>query len=247
MIILLLAAAVASARRDDQNYQEEKPSIYLVSVHGDPLAAALRRRAHGNVTWHREEKRRSAQFHDRLLRRAMDSNTPPPCRKLYSFHNAVTGFAVHATSSLAERLRAAPEVAAVEEDVGTRLMTTYTPRLLGLPDGVWRRQDGGLDGERVVVGVVDSGVDPGHPSFAYVPRAGINASGEACSVGPMFPRGSCNGKIVLARYFAAGAAAVLPLNASRDLSPFDAQGHGRCATSASRSIELILIPSTPKL
>ncbi|TVU07442.1 hypothetical protein EJB05_47497, partial [Eragrostis curvula] len=42
----------------------------------------------------------------------------------------------------------------------------------------------------------------------------------------MFPTGSRNGKIVTARYFAAGAAAVLRLNASRDLSPFDAEGHG---------------------
>ncbi|KAL6653043.1 hypothetical protein ACP70R_011968 [Stipagrostis hirtigluma subsp. patula] len=37
------------------------------------------------------------------------------CRELYSFHHAVNGFAVHATAALAERLRAAPEVAAVED------------------------------------------------------------------------------------------------------------------------------------
>lgn len=192
-------------------------------------------------------------LHDRLLQRAMDDDDDGAggsgscwCRKLYSFHHSVNGFAVHATASLAERLRAAPEVAAVEEDVGTRLMTTYTPRLLGLLDGVWRRRrhrdsgKGDDDGEGVVVGVVDSGVDPAHPSFAYVPRpesatdppdpddddGGTFAGVGRCSVGPMFPPGSCNGKIVTARYFAAGAAAVLPLDPSRDLSPFDAEGHG---------------------
>ncbi|CAN6234441.1 unnamed protein product [Urochloa humidicola] len=163
------------------------------------------------------------------------------CRMLYSFHHAVNGFAVHATASAMERLRAAPEVAAVEEDAGTRLMTTYTPGLLGLPGGVWRRRAGGrggVDGEGVVVGVVDSGIDPAHPSFAYAPRVdppddGDGATGlpppfagGACSVWPMFPPGSCNGKIVTARYFAGGAAEVLPLDHSRDLSPFDAEGHG---------------------
>ena len=55
------------------------------------------------------------------------------------------------------------------------------------------------------------------------------AAAGACSVGPMFPPGACNGKIATARYFAGGAAAALPLDPSRDLSPFDAEGHGRCA------------------
>lgn len=247
------AVGVTVRARPDDEQEEEKPSIYLVSVHGEPplLAAAAVGR---NATWyHRAQKRRAAMLHDRLLQRAMDDDDDGAggsgscwCRKLYSFHHSVNGFAVHATASLAERLRAAPEVAAVEEDVGTRLMTTYTPRLLGLLDGVWRRRrhrdsgKGDDDGEGVVVGVVDSGVDPAHPSFAYVPRpesatdppdpddddGGTFAGVGRCSVGPMFPPGSCNGKIVTARYFAAGAAAVLPLDPSRDLSPFDAEGHG---------------------
>lgn len=258
LLPMLFAAVVASsaaavgdtvrARPDDE--QEEKPSIYLVSVHGEPplAAAGVGRKA----TWYRAQKRRAARLHDRLLQGAMDDDGARGsgscrCRKIYSFHHSVNGFAVHATASLAERLRAAPEVVAVEEDVGTRLMTTYTPRLLGLPDGVWRQRHRGSTskgedyGEGVVVGVVDSGVDPAHPSFAYVPRPpaaadppdddGPFAGGRECSVGPMFPPGSCNGKIVTARYFAAGAAAVLPLDPSRDLSPFDAEGHGNHVAS----------------
>ena len=248
LLFAAVAASAVSARaaRD----QEEKPSIYLVLLHGEPLAAAIQRGVDRNATWHRAQKRRVARFHDRLLRRAAvdEGGGSYHCRKIYSFQHAVNGFAIHATASLAERLRAAPEVAAVEEDVGTRLMTTYTPQLLGLPNGVWRRHwDGGGgadDGEGVLVGVVDSGIDPAHPSFAYVPRAradwpdddddGVGArppfaAAGACSVGPMFPPGACNGKIATARYFAGGAVATLPLDPSRDLSPFDAEGHGWCA------------------
>ncbi|KAL6653045.1 hypothetical protein ACP70R_011970 [Stipagrostis hirtigluma subsp. patula] len=243
------AAVVTTRVADDE---KKKPSIYLVLVHGEPLAAAFRREIDRNATWYDAEKRRASRHHDGIIRRAMapvdDGGRGSCCRKIYSFHHAVNGFAVHATAALADRLRAAPEVAAVEEDAGTRLMTTYTPRLLGLPRGVWRhRKHGGggqNDGEGVVVGVVDSGVDPAHPSFAYVPRAQAGSTvdggrhadrrerpfdGGACDVGPRFPPGSCNGKIVMARYFAAGAAVVLPLDASRDLSPFDADGHGRLA------------------
>ncbi|KAJ4800614.1 Subtilisin-like protease [Rhynchospora pubera] len=112
-------------------------------------------------------------------------------------------------------------------------MTTYTPHMLRLPEDVWHRKgQRPKDGEGMVIGVIDTGIDPMHPSFAYNPK---NPDGHSkcmplfagiCDIGPYFPVGSCNGKIITARYYAAGAAAVIPLNASRDLSPFDVSGHG---------------------
>ncbi|KAG1359011.1 Subtilisin-like protease SBT2.4 [Cocos nucifera] len=112
-------------------------------------------------------------------------------------------------------------------------MTTYTPHLLGLPEGIWTREGGEKHaGEGITIGVIDTGIDPTHPSFAYNPSNPYEASRStqfsegACQLGPQFPVGSCNGKIASARYFSAGAAAALPLNASKDLSPFDQVGHG---------------------
>ncbi|KAF7013132.1 unnamed protein product [Triticum aestivum] len=235
---LARAAAAKLADVDDHGGDLPADAIYLVLLRGEPHLKAPRRRQHDNATWYHElelraqekkkMRRQRARLHDGILRRAMAGAGGSKYRKLYSFHHAVNGFAVHVAegSRAAERLRAAPEVAAVEEDKGTRLMTTYTPRLLGLPGRVWRhKHDGGGSGEGVLVGVVDTGVDPAHPSFAYVPSWQPPRTG-VCSAGPRFPRSSCNGKIVTARYFADGAAAVLPLDTSRDLSPFDADGHG---------------------
>ncbi|TQD98725.1 hypothetical protein C1H46_015634 [Malus baccata] len=46
-------------------------------------------------------------------------------------------------------------------------------------------------------------------------------------MGPRFPASSCNGKIVSAKFFSAGAEAAATLNSTVDfLSPFDAVGHG---------------------
>nr|XP_016436103.1 PREDICTED: subtilisin-like protease SBT2.4 [Nicotiana tabacum] len=130
-----------------------------------------------------------------------------------------------------ENLKNAPRVKLVEEDRRVKLMTTYTPQFLGIP-AVWTQEGGDRNiGEGIVIGFVDSGINPDHPSFAYDPTTTTNYTPQhfsgACEEGPLFPETSCNGKIVSARFFSAGAQANAILNASVDiLSPFDAVGHG---------------------
>ena len=129
----------------------------------------------------------------------------------------------------------------VERDRGAKLMTTYSPEFLRLPETVWVQQGGEENaGEGIVIGFVDSGINPFHPSFAGDQYDDLMIKNSAlvclnssrfcggCETGPRFPMSSCNGKIVSARFFADGAQAVARLNASVDfLSPFDAVGHGR--------------------
>lgn len=155
--------------------------------------------------------------------------------KLHSFKHIINGFAVHTTPSEARKLREAEGVVAVERDRGVRKMTTYTPQFLGVPStlratvGCKRNESSG--GEGIVIGFVDSGIDPTHPSFGFGFGFGLDESSKFCGVceeGPFFGSNSCNGKIVGARFFCAGAQAVSQLNSSVDfLSPFDAEGHGR--------------------
>lgn len=117
-------------------------------------------------------------------------------------------------------------------DFSVRTATTHTPQFLGLPNGAWA-QHGGYDsaGEGVVIGFVDTGIDPTHPSFAddvsdrpYPVPAHYSG---ICEVTPDFPSGSCNRKLVGARHFAASAITRGIFNASQDYaSPFDGDGHG---------------------
>ncbi|KAL2628329.1 hypothetical protein AAZX31_07G244900 [Glycine max] len=112
------------------------------------------------------------------------------------------------------------------------MRTTYTPEFLSLRKGIWAQEGGERNaGEGVVIGFVDSGINALHPSFAYDPMhpfsSNLSRFEGACETGPLFPPSSCNGKIVAARFFSAGAEATVTLNASMDfLSPFDADGHG---------------------
>ncbi|KAJ6292342.1 hypothetical protein OIU78_024504 [Salix suchowensis] len=214
----------------------EERSVYLVLMEEQPVAF------HGSHLSHEGRKvlpldsevskahaKHLVDSHDQLLRSNLDTGS---YNKLYSFKHIVNGFSVHTAPSQANKLKAAPGVKLVEKDRGAKLMTTYTPKFLGLPQEVWAKEGGEKKaGEGIVIGFVDTGIAPKHPSFSYDPlnpfTSNISHFSGACETGPRFPSSSCNGKIVSARYFSAGAQAIATLNTSMDfLSPFDAAGHG---------------------
>ncbi|CAA0817963.1 Subtilisin-like protease SBT2.4 [Striga hermonthica] len=218
----------------------EERDIYLVLLEGEP--AAFRQ---ANSAFDKHEKqhlfdreacdahaKRLVDSHNEFLQSTLDEGS---YNKLYSFKHIVDGFAVHTTHSQVKRLKGSPRVKIVEKDRGAKLMTSHSPEFLGLPL-VWTDEKGndGFEnaGEGIVIGFVDSGINPLHPSFSYDPSKltlvsnGSRFSG-ACEGGPLFPETSCNGKVVSARFFAAGAQAAAVLNSSVDiLSPFDSEGHG---------------------
>lgn len=132
----------------------------------------------------------------------------------------------------AERLAARKEVHNVVLDYPVKKATTHTPQFLGLPRGAWPREGGSeYAGEGVVIGFIDTGIDPTHPSFSdKVPGHSYPVPPRftgVCEVTTGFPSGSCNRKLVGARHFAESALSRGVLNSSQDdASPFDGEGHG---------------------
>ncbi|KAJ3696146.1 hypothetical protein LUZ60_001523 [Juncus effusus] len=161
--------------------------------------------------------------------------------KLYSYHYLINGFAVLITSQQAEKLSRRKEVSNIIPDFSIRVSTTHTPQFLGLPTGSWV-QNGGPEsaGQGIVIGLIDTGIDPTHPSFSDNPgiqNPGIENPGNGfpvparfsgiCEVTQDFPSGSCNRKLVGARHFAASAITRGVFNSSQDhASPLDCDGHG---------------------
>jgi subtilisin family serine protease len=156
-------------------------------------------------------------------------------QKLYSYTHAIAGFSVHMSSAQAKLLRTLPQVLQVSEDRRVKTQTTHSYIYLGLPQGPWAAL-GGVEkaGEGVVIGVIDSGIFPDHPSFysntttPYLAKPnGFNGS---CDVSSYFPSGSCNGKLLAAQHFFRAAILSQGINATspgRDYgSPFDLAGHG---------------------
>lgn len=129
-------------------------------------------------------------------------------------------------------LRRAPGVKSVDRDWKVRRLTTHTPQFLGLPTGVWPT-GGGFDraGEEIVIGFVDSGIFPHHPSFqnqVTEPYGPVPKYRGKCEVDSYTKKSFCNGKIVGAQHFAAAATAAGAFNPDVDFdSPLDGDGHGR--------------------
>jgi subtilisin family serine protease len=101
------------------------------------------------------------QSHDRLL-----AGIGAGSSKIYSYRYSVNGFAARLTAAQVSRLAQSAEVERVWQDTDQRLRTNNSAIFLGLQDldgGL--RADLGLRGEDVVIGIIDSGVAPGHPSL----------------------------------------------------------------------------------
>lgn len=162
--------------------------------------------------------------------------------KLYSYGYVFNGFAAQLTEAQAQQLAQTPGVLAVTKDEVRSLDTSSTPAFLGLagPSGFWNTT--GATGEDVIIGVVDTGVWPEHPSFSD--RTGTNGSGTKggilsyrqlpgwhgkCTPGEAFTGTDCNQKLIGARYYNAGFGGNAGIDAAfpDDFnSPRDADGHG---------------------
>lgn len=125
-----------------------------------------------------------ADDQDRVLHRA-GSGT----EKIYSYRYGLNGFAARMTEGQAHKLRHLPEVLNVWEDEVRPLATRHSPTFLGLFDADnGLRSVEGLDGEDVVIGIIDSGITPEHPGLsdsreADMPRACRSSWGETTLLG----------------------------------------------------------------
>ncbi|KAL7131228.1 hypothetical protein ABFS83_13G184400 [Erythranthe nasuta] len=169
------------------------------------------------------------RVHNSLLKKTLKGEK---YLKLYSYRYLINGFAVLVTPQQADKLSKRSEVSNVVMDFSVRTATTHTPQFLGLPEGAWA-QEGGFEtaGEGIVIGFIDTGIDPTHPSFSdstpEKPYPVPEKFSGICEVTRDFPSGSCNRKLIGARHFAASAITRGIFNATQDFaSPYDADGHG---------------------
>ncbi|KAH7662690.1 Peptidase S8 subtilisin-related protein [Dioscorea alata] len=144
-------------------------------------------------------------------------------RMIYSYRHAISGFAALLTADEVLAMETKPGFLFARLPEEVRAETTYTPQYMGLSEGGglwWSSQYG----EGIIIGVIDSGITPTHPSFQSfnaVPAPPVNWFSN-CSFGPNV----CNNKLIGAMAFQNG----------KNPSPLDDTGHGtHCASIAAGS------------
>ena len=173
--------------------------------------------------------------------RALASVGASAADKLATYTYAANGFAVSLTGEQAVALRQTPGVSFVVPDQIRHVQTDASPQFLGLTDrhGPWNE---GLTGEDVVVGVIDTGIWPEHPSFAddgsYRALSTDEFSGIGCDFGntafnPNDAPFTCNNKLLAAKSYGSifHGGVGDGLAAGSYLSARDEDGHGTHTSS----------------
>lgn len=140
-------------------------------------------------------------------------------RMIYSYRNVLSGFAARLTQ---EELRAVQQkngfISAHPERM-LRRQTTHTPDFLGLQQDIGLWKDSNF-GKGVIIGVLDSGITPDHPSFS---DAGILPPPLKWKGRCELNGTACNNKLIGARSFNNAAKA---RKGEKGEAPIDEDGHG---------------------
>jgi subtilisin family serine protease len=164
--------------------------------------------------------------------------------KVHDYTFALNGYSAIMTQEQAEAIELQKDVVLVLEDQLRYPQTDNTPTFLGLTvrGGAY---DSGYTGEDVVVGVIDSGIWPEHPSFADDGSYGPSpvppldeTERSACDFGntahnPNDAPFTCNNKLLGARQFMDTYDAVFGITPEEFDSARDDDGHGTHTASTS--------------
>ncbi|KAL7167376.1 hypothetical protein ACSBR2_037942 [Camellia fascicularis] len=164
-------------------------------------------------------------YHSFLPTTTAISNQPSSSRMVYSYHNVVDGFAARLSAEEVQAMEKIEGFVSARPQRILPLHTTRTPSFLGLHKnlGVWLRSN---YGKGVIVGLLDTGITPNHPSFSDegMPSPPAKWKGK-CELNGT----TCNNKLIGARSFLSGETG----------PPIDDFGHGThtASTAAGNFVE----------
>ena len=236
VLVSALLSFVLLAPHAEAGNAPERPSrggreVYIVELAGPPLALSQpRARGERKLDPGSEKSRRYVEHLRQGQSEALAAVRASVGREvaaLRQYTRAFNGMALELSKEEADRISRLPGVRRVQPEVKLRLQSDAGPAWVGAP-GIWDgTQTGGLPGtkgEGVVIGIVDSGINMDHPSFADIGGDGYNHTnprGAGNYVGWCNPSESkydpalvCNDKLIGVWSF------------GWSTTPEDAQGHG---------------------
>lgn len=232
--VLVLFASSLGASRDvtatNQDFGENPAAVgatqsYIVVMEGAPLVA--QDLDLNNTQSVQNSQNQLKQAHDTSLEKAGASTQ----QKVHDYTVALNGYSAILTEDQVKAIEAQDGVVMVMEDQMRYPTTENSPAFLGLtaPGAAWAK---GFDGEGVVVGVIDTGIWPEHPSFADDGSYAAPPIGPIpCEFGntahhPDDAPFTCNNKLIGARQMLDTYRAVIGAEPYEFDSARDDNGHG---------------------
>lgn len=171
-----------------------------------------------------------AYYKSFLPESSVPSNGPSPSL-IYSYRHVVSGFAAKLTTSHLKFMEKKEGFLFASPQRILTLHTTRTPKFLGLnlERGIWPTSS---YGKGVIIGVLDTGITPEHPSFSDkgMPPPPKKWKGKCEFKKPNL----CNNKLIGARVFRSDSAepgARVFRSDSAEPEPVDVAGHGTHTSS----------------
>jgi subtilisin family serine protease len=139
-------------------------------------------------------------------------------RMVYSYRNVMSGFAARLTAEEVKAMETKDGFISARPERILQLQTTYSPEYMGLKKtdrqaGFWEKSN---FGKGMIIGVLDTGILPTHPSFS---DQGMHPPPTRWKGTCEFNGTNCNNKIIGAKVFQTGKKVTGP-------GPFDFEGHG---------------------
>ncbi|KAH6778949.1 hypothetical protein C2S52_010186 [Perilla frutescens var. hirtella] len=196
LIIIYISLLIISLSSTTFSNEERDSKLYIVHLDAKSFA-----------NWEELE----SWYHSLLSTHENKSISYRDPRMLHTYKNVFTGFAAWLSPDDVTALEKHDRFLHARPERVFPLHTTHSPNFLGLNTnfGLWKNTN---YGEGVIIGVVDTGIFPGHPSFSDegMPPPPAKWKGK-CE----FNFTACNNKLIGARYFSRGNG-----------SPLDDDGHG---------------------
>jgi hypothetical protein len=152
----------------------------------------------------------------------------------HSYKHTFNGFSAQLTPKQKSVLESHPDVLGIWEDKLEKITTSNTPEFLGLT-GSGGQHNSDIKGEGIIIGVLDTGIQPDNASFAddgsYSDPADLGWTG-ICDTGDDEDF-TCSNKLIGARYYNSSFASQneIRYDLGEINSPRDSDGHGSHTSS----------------
>ena len=174
LLVLMMVVAMVVPTSLTANAPEAGKDVYIVVMAADPAIAyeggieglpATKPERGNKLNANSALVKEYEKFLEKEHNKALEAVGASPCEKIYDYTVSLNGFATPLTETQATEIAKQPGVALVLPDEMRYKTTDNSPDFLGLtvPGGPWEKE---YNGEGVVVGVIDTGIWPEHPSFA---------------------------------------------------------------------------------